>query len=58
MMTWNIFQFQALRTQLYKQEDDVQAISMTRPLCAPAIKAKHQFLSFEHLPSQQKTVFS
>ena len=37
----------------------VQVISMTRPLCAPAIKAKHQFLlSFERFASQQKTVFS
>ena len=38
----------------------VQAISLTRPLChcAPAIRAKHQLLSFEHFASQQKTVFS
>jgi len=37
----------------------VQVISMARPLCAPAIKAKHQFLlSFERFASQQKTVFS
>jgi len=33
-------------------------MSLTIPQGALAIKAKHQFLFFEHFPSQQKAVFS
>ena len=32
----------------------LQTISFTRPRGALAIKAKHQFLFFEHFPSQRR----